>query len=109
MSELTSLVIRSKHAPNGTKPHIWDIVPQPSELIDNIKTGAVSDKESDISKLGTVISGMPSIFARANMFPIAFQKAKIPNPDNKGLIKFYESLISEWRGLIACLALNSEK
>lgn len=109
MSDLKPLVIKSGGAPPASKQYTWEILQQMPNFIDQIESKAVSEEDGDISKLGTVISGMPSVYARANMFPIALKKSKNKSSKNQGLIKFFESLVSEWRGLIACIALNNKK
>ena len=109
MSDLKPLVIKSGGAPPASKQYTWEILQQMPNFIDQIESKAVSEEDGDISKLGTVISGMPSVYARANMFPIALKKSKNKSSKNQGLVKFFESLVSEWRGLIACIALNNKK
>ena len=109
MSDLKPLVIKSGGAPPASKQYTWEILQNMPTFIDEIESKAVSEEDGDISKLGTVISGMPSVYARANMFPIALKKSKNKSSKNQGLVKFFESLVSEWRGLIACIALNNKK
>ena len=74
MSDLKPLVIKSGGAPPASKQYTWEILQQMLNFIDQIESKAVSEEDGDISKLGTVISGMPSVYARANMFPIALKK-----------------------------------
>ncbi len=73
----------------------------------DIKTPALS-KETDLS---AVVSGMPTIFARANLFKLAIDYiqdnvASDQPSDEAGLIDFYKNLIDEWRGFIGCIALD---
>mgnify|MGYP001459414273 FL=1 len=75
MSDLKPLVIKSGGAPPASKQYTWEILQQMPNFIDQIESKAVSEEDGDISKLGTVISGMPSVYARANMFPIALKKS----------------------------------
>ena len=49
---------------------------------------------------------MPSVFSRANLFKLALDYISDEKEKTDGLLKFYESLIDEWRGLIACIALD---
>jgi hypothetical protein len=106
---LTSLVIKSKSTPPA-KAHKWEKIENINNFTRNIQTQSFGDAESeDLSKLGSVISGMPTVFARSNMFHLALQNVQDKNQANTGLMAFYESLIGEWRGLITCIALNPDK
>ena len=106
---LTSLVIKSKDTPPA-KEYTWESIQNINNFTRNIQTQSVgNDEDQDLSKLGSVISGMPTVFARCNMFKLSLQNVQDKNQANHGLIAFYESLISEWRGLITCIALNPDK
>ena len=107
MSDLKSLVI-SSGSPAPAEKYRWKRLENMTTFAREIITQDTGE-DSGSSNLGTVISGMPTIFARANMFKIAFDRANDPLQKNKGLIGFYEGLIDEWRGLVACIALNNEK
>ena len=107
---LTSLVINSSHTPPATEYH-WESM---SKVLPNftrgIQTQSLGDEDSDdLSTLGSVISGMPTVFARCNMFRLSFENVRDKNQSNQGLLAFYQSLIGEWRGLISCIALNPDK
>jgi len=56
--------------------------------------------------LGSIVSGMPTVFARANLFKNAIDTVTDKDAEASGLLLFYKSLISEWKGLISCIALN---
>ena len=106
---LTSLVIKSKSTPPA-KEYKWEQIQNINNFTRNIQTQSFGDAESlDVSKLKSVISGMPTVFARSNMFHLALQNVQDKNQANTGLMAFYESLISEWRGLITAIALNPDK
>jgi hypothetical protein len=105
---LTSLVINS-NTPPPAKEYTWEKIINPSTFAKGIQTQSFGDAESDdISKLGSVISGMPTVFARSNMFDLAFRNCT-DKSGNTGLLAFYQSLISEWRGLVTAIALNPDK
>ena len=55
----------------------------------------------------TLISGVPTPWARAKMFWFAFDYLTKPDPNirTSGLIDFYKVLVEEWKGLIALIAL----
>ena len=102
------LVINSDRSPNPDISKNWiPMTPSGySDFVKNINT-QIGDNDS-IGSVSSVISGMPTLFARADMFEIAFQYSATSSNSN-GLNKFYNYLISEWRGLISCIALNPEK
>lgn len=65
----------------------------------NIKEGV------DVS---AIVSGVPSVFARADLFNHALGEIQtIRNNASSGLNQYYINLVDEWRGLIACIALNN--
>lgn len=108
--ELKSLVIKVEASaqPQGAK-HIWSpmtaIFPTFTKKIITPATG--EDKEGKSKgNIGAVVSGMPSVFARANLFKNALDNVIDPKIQTSGLLLFYGSLIDEWRGLIASVALN---
>ena len=72
-----------------------------------ISTSGVDKK--DVASLSSVVSGMPTVFARAQMFRKALDNVADDHIKNSSLIDFYRHLISEWRGLITCIALNQDK
>ena len=103
------LVIKSTDNPPA-KEYSWESIQNINNFTRNIKTQSVGDDDSeDLSKLSSVISGMPTVFARCNMFKLSLQNVQDKKQANHGLMSFYESLISEWRGLITCVALNPDK
>ena len=108
MSDLKSLIISSEsQAPPAQ--YKWKSLDNMTTFAREIITQDTGDDDIPSANLGTVISGMPTVFARANMFKIALDSVNDPNQKNKGLILFYQGLVNEWRGLIACIALKSEK
>ena len=104
---LISLVIKSKDTP-PPKEYTWESIQNITNFTKNIQTQSAGG-DGDLSKLSSVISGMPTIFARANMFRVAMESVSDPDQSSEGLIAFYGSLINEWKGLISCIALNPEK
>tara|TARA_X000000368_G_C23058466_1_gene725408 strand:+ start:7994 stop:11830 length:3837 start_codon:yes stop_codon:yes gene_type:complete len=108
MSDLRSLVISSNSQPQPVK-YKWKELEMMTTFAREIITQDTGEDDGSSAHLGNVISGMPTVFARANMFKIALDSVNDPAQKNKGLIAFYEGLIDEWRGLIACIALNNEK
>lgn len=107
MSEKQNKPLVIKVAPGsipGGMPAKWnDLTDQMPTFTKDIITPEF-DLES--GNIGQVISGMPSVFSRANLFKLALDYISDEKEKTDGLLKFYESLIDEWRGLIACIALD---
>lgn len=93
----------SKNDPTGKWYNLDDIVP----FIQGIVTGKLD--ESQISS--TLITGIPTPWARAKIYSFAFQyvTSKDPNIQQSGLINFFKGLVNEWKGLIALVALYPDR
>lgn len=105
---LKALAIKSKSNPPGKSEYKWDVIPE----IDNFTKGIVIP-ELGIEKdgtakvdIGAIVSGMPTVYARANLFKNALDNVTDKDAEASGLMLFYKNLINEWRGLISCIALN---
>lgn len=61
-------------------------------------------KEADVAAL---VSGIPTVFARANLFASALAYNEKIKDSASALNQYYKSLVDEWRGLIACFALDA--
>lgn len=85
----------------------WDKLPQPEVFIKNIEIPELNaDDSSTKVNLGAIVSGVPSVFARASLFKNALDNITDNTIQAKGMLSFYKQLISEWRGFISCIALN---
>lgn len=93
----------SKHDPAGKWYHLDDIVP----FIQGIVTGDLD--EDQISS--TLITGVPTPWARAKIFSFAFTyvTSKDPNIQQSGLINYFKELVNEWKGLLALMALYPDR
>lgn len=99
------LVIKVKAAsiPNGTPGKWEDLSGNIEQFTADIETPAI-DENSDIS---AQVSGIPTAYARANLFKSALQSyGKSKESVDLNLNTFYQMLSSEWRGFIACIALD---
>lgn len=97
--------VEAKSTPQGVGNKWEDITTHMPILTRDIKTPAL-DSDSDLS---SVVSGMPTVFARANLFKLAIdyiQKSPDERGQSGGLMDFYSNLVDEWRGFIACIALD---
>lgn len=80
---------------------------QMPRITGNIDTPNIQD---DSGQTAAIVSGIPTPFAR----PVLFEKAlgSASNADKQsvsdGLQRYYDALVDEWRGLIACLALDTD-
>ena len=64
---LKPLVIKSNETPQPTK-YIWQNLTTMETFVKAIKSADIGGKDGDAGNLGPILSGMPSVFARANMF-----------------------------------------
>lgn len=105
---LKALAIKSKSNPPGKSEYKWDVIPE----IDNFTKGIVIpelgiEKDGTVKvDIGAIVSGMPTVYARAILFRNALDNVTDKDAEASGLMLFYKSLINEWRGLISCVALN---
>ncbi|MXV14292.1 hypothetical protein [Hufsiella ginkgonis] len=108
-NKIKGLVIKVKPAaePQGVE-FAWDKIPQlevftRSILIPEI---GVDQQGGSSANIGSIVSGMPTVFARAGLFEQALMHVQDKDAEASGLLAFYKSLVNEWRGLISCIALN---
>jgi hypothetical protein len=110
MSEKTlrALAIKSKSNPPGKSEYKWDIIPEIDNFTKNIVIPELGIEKDGTAKvdIGAIVSGMPTVYARANLFRNALDNVTDKDAEVSGLMLFYKSLITEWRGLISCIALN---
>lgn len=109
MAKSKSLVIdvEQKSIPTGSL-NTWSLLGNISVFIRDIQTPALT-KETNIA---TLVSGIPSAFARVDLFALALDNASIGDSENttaQNLARYYEDLVEEWKGFIACLALDYPK
>ena len=88
----------------------WNDLNMASSYIQGIQTGKILEDVS-ADKIAALISGVPTPWARAKLFKFALGTLANPDPaiSNSGLTQFYEMLHGEWRGLIALMALYSDR
>ena len=83
----------------------WEPLGNTGDFIKKIITPPL-EKGTNIAQL---VSGIPSAFARVNLFRTALDSSddSIKTDDAGSLISLYTELVNEWRGLIACIALDN--
>lgn len=105
MADSKPLVInvQPKSVPTGG-PNEWrDMTAQIHVFTRDIITPDIKEGD-DVSAL---VSGIPTVFARANMFGTALAYSSSIKGSTNSLNKYYLDLVDEWRGAIACIALDS--
>ena len=82
----------------------WSPIGKTSEFISNI----VTPKLSKNTNVGQLVSGIPTAFARVDLFKTAIDHIATCgfSDDKSNLIGYYSILVDEWRGFIACMALD---
>lgn len=93
----------SKKNPEGK----WYIYDEIKPFIRGIKAGELNPDQVS----STLISGVPTPWARVKLFWFAFDylQHEDPNITTSGLIDFYRVLCNEWKGLIALMALYPDR
>ena len=102
-----AIKVQPNDEPSGIE-YEWAKIPQLQVFTKNIIIPEIAvDKDGNTSvDIGSIVSGMPSVYARANMFRNALDNITDMKAEAAGLMLFYKSLISEWKGFISCIALN---
>lgn len=82
----------------------WRFLEQQEKFINSIETPAIDNETADV---GAVVSGIPTVFARVNMFRSAI--AAVTNnlvKEDSNLGKTYNLIVDEWKGLISAIAID---
>lgn len=106
MPDIKALVInvKSRSQQQGAAGQWQDLTSNIQAFTRDIVTPSIQDGV-DVS---AIVSGVPSVFARADLFSHALDEIQTIRKDaSEGLNQFYVNLVDEWRGLIACIALNN--
>ncbi|MBP5327060.1 MAG: hypothetical protein J6Y98_04005 [Bacteroidales bacterium] len=105
---IKSLVIKVKDEsiPKGASFKWHDFTASMEVFTRDIITPPIGDgSDSSSVNIGAVVSGMPTAFARANLFKLALDYVD-NNELDSGILAYYKMLVSEWRGFIGCMALD---
>lgn len=88
----------------------WNALDMAASYIQGIQTGQILDNVN-ADKIAALISGVPTPWARAKLFKFALDTLATPDPNINisGLTQFYEMLYGEWKGLLALMALHSDR
>ena len=106
MPDIKALVINVKprSQQQGAAGQWQDLTSSIQAFTRDIETPSIQDGV-DVS---AIVSGVPTVFARADLFCHALNEIQTIRKDaSVGLNQYYVNLVDEWRGLIACIALNN--
>jgi hypothetical protein len=103
---LRPLVITTRHSQAPGSEFVWNKLQAPDVFIAGIRTPDVNIESSE--ELNRLVSGIPTPFARPAMFKYAISYISQPGEELGGLLSFYKTLQDEWKGLVACLALDNQ-
>lgn len=106
MPDIKALTIKvsERSQQQGAAGQWQDFTSQMQAFTRDIETPAIKEGV-DVS---TIVSGVPSVFARADLFSHSLNEIQTIRKDAaSGLNQYYINLVDEWRGLIACIALNN--
>lgn len=108
MAEYKPLVIEvePKSMPAGVQTKWQDFTAHMPIFTRDIITPAISLESGDVN---AIVSGVPTAYARANLFNLAMNYGKGNNEGALNLNAYYAQLASEWRGFIACIALDHQR
>lgn len=105
-NNLKPLVINTKVIQAAGSQYVWNKLQNPEVFISDIITQEVNTENSE--ELDKLISGIPTPFARMAMFKYAINYVSSDNEEPSGLMAFYKTLQEEWKGFIACIALDNQ-
>jgi hypothetical protein len=106
MQNTKSVLINAEKTPNGTR-YKWDSIGDfIKEFTSSIKS-SLGEKEGPKPNISNAVSGLPSAFARSNMFTYALNSPAVDGPTS-GLNSFYSVLLDEWKGLVSAFVLESD-
>jgi hypothetical protein len=108
MPEYKPLVIEvePKSVPAGVQTKWQDFTAHMPIFTRDIITPAISLESGNV---GAIVSGVPTAYARANLFNLAMNYGRGNNETALNLNAYYEQLAAEWRGFIACIALDHQR
>lgn len=95
--------VEARSVPNGSLNE-WKALDNKDVFINDILTPMLSAK----TDLGSIVSGIPTAFARVDLFTSAIENmaSQAHSGAGKSLITYYQELLNEWKGLIAAMALD---
>ncbi len=86
----------------------WVTLTNSDSFINNLETNQGNSNTASVEQFNTMVSGVPSPWARVNLTSYALLD-DTPANDTRILIESYRRMRDEWRGLIAAYILNSDR
>ncbi len=81
----------------------WNELTTASTFIRDIITPELGEN----ANVGTLVSGIPTAFARVDLFKAAFNSLSTnEQTTSRNLVAYYSELVNEWRGFVAAIALD---
>jgi hypothetical protein len=108
MKKDVSLVIKSQGGKSGTRMQWTAFGDNIISFTDGIGYKTSQEKDTSKPKIANAVSGMPTVFARANLFTNALLTGNT-EAKNFGMNQFYAQLLDEWKGFIAAFVLEDNK
>ncbi len=108
MKNTKNVLINSSVSPNGSQfkwNSFGDFIKEFTSSI-GVSNSNAADNDSPQPNISNAVSGLPSAFARANMFSYALNSPAVQGKSS-GLNSFYSVLLDEWKGLISSFVLES--
>ncbi len=102
MSDPKPLLIKSSDTRRTTKG-VWEELTQAWSYIKGIETPSTTDTDAEV--FNSMVTGVPTVWARARLFKYAFKNAGEDDKSNASLLQVYRQIRNEWKGLLALLAI----
>ncbi|MDE6299193.1 MAG: hypothetical protein K2M10_06070, partial [Muribaculaceae bacterium] len=80
----------------------WNLLANATTFIKEIQTPELTED----ANFASLISGIPTAFARVDLFKTAFEVSDDNAAASRNLVAYYADLTSEWRGFVAAIALD---
>lgn len=107
--EIKPLLIKSNNKGRAiSEADKWVSMESADSFTRNIETAKTSEKTS-LDVFNTLISGVPSPWARVKLTDYALSQDFKANCDDSSLLDFYKQVRGEWRGLFATYILFSDR
>lgn len=104
MAEKPLVIDTEKNCQAPSDLNKWRFLEQQEKFINSIETPSIDAETADV---GSVVSGIPTVFARVNMFRSAI--SAVTNnlvKEDSNLGKTYNIIVDEWKGLISAIAID---
>lgn len=97
--------VDSNYVPTNGNPNEWSTLGNTGPFIQRILTPSIAKG----TNIGQLVSGIPTAFARVDLFNKAIRYVSNAGSLNAGpqnILSYYQQLVDEWKGFIACIALD---